>query len=272
VPSNRIIFFDTTLRDGEACLGPGFDLQARVELAHLLAEMKVDVIEAGYPGATEQGFDGVRAVGKSVRGVTIAALCRSSRPDIELTARALEGASKPRIHTYYPTSGSRPEEIIEKSAQAVTWARTFIDDVEFSPMDASRTRPEFLVQVVEAAIQAGAATVSIPDTASSAGPEEFAGLIRRLKDQVPGIERTVLSVHCHDERDLAVENSLAAVSAGARQIECTINGIGERAGNASLEPLVRALRSRPEFSGFYTGVDLSRFPAIQAKVAALPSS
>ncbi len=239
----RIAIFDTTLRDGEQSPGCSMNVQEKLRLARQLDRLGVDVIEAGFPIASEGDFEAVQAIAASVRRPIIAGLARARREDIERAWQALRHAARPRIHVFLATSEihlryklkiSR-EECLAQAQDAIRFAKTFCPDVEFSPEDATRTDPEFLCQVVEAVIQAGATTVNIPDTVGYSTPEEFGGLIRTLRERVRGIEKITISAHCHNDLGLAVANSLAAVAAGARQVECTINGIGERAGNASLE-------------------------------------
>ncbi len=250
----RVKVFDTTLRDGEQSPGCSMNAEEKVRLAHQLDRLGVDVIEAGFPSASEGEFRAVEAVACAVRRPVIAALARSCREDIERAWQALRAAARPRIHTFLATSDihlkcklqiSR-QQCLEQAAEAVRLARSLCPDVEFSPEDATRTDPDFLCEVVEAVIEAGATTVNIPDTVGYTVPSEFAALIERLRARVRGIDRVTISVHCHNDLGLAVANSLAAVAAGARQVECTVNGIGERAGNASLEELVMAMRVRPD--------------------------
>jgi 2-isopropylmalate synthase len=250
-----VIIFDTTLRDGEQSPGCSMARAEKLRVARALAELGVDVIEAGFPAASRGDWDSVNAVAREVQGVTICALARCNREDIELAAKALRDAPRHRLHVFLATSAIHrqyklnmaQDEILRLAVDAVRIARDLCADVEFSPEDASRTELEFLAQVVEAVIAAGATTVNIPDTVGYTVPDEFAELFRYLRKNVRGIERAVLSVHCHDDLGMAVANSLTAVVAGARQIECTINGIGERAGNCSLEEVVMALKTRATF-------------------------
>jgi 2-isopropylmalate synthase len=250
-----IIIFDTTLRDGEQSPGCSMARAEKLRVARALAELGVDVIEAGFPAASRGDWESVNAVAREVQGSVICALARCNREDIELAAKALHDAPRHRLHVFLATSAIHrqyklnmaQEEILHLAVEAVRIARDLCADVEFSPEDASRTELEFLAQVVEAVIDAGATTVNIPDTVGYTVPDEFAELFRYLRKNVRGIERAVLSVHCHDDLGMAVANSLTAVVAGARQIECTINGIGERAGNCSLEEVVMALKTRATF-------------------------
>lgn len=264
--------FDTTLRDGEQSPGCSMNREEKLRLAHQLDRLGVDVIEAGFPVASEGEFRAVEAVAREVRRPVIAALARSCRVDIERAWQALQGAARPRIHCFLATSDihlrhklqiSR-RQCLEQAREAVLIARDLCADVEFSPEDATRTDTDFLCDLVEAVIEAGATAVNIPDTVGYSVPSEFAELIEILRRRVRGIERVTLSAHCHDDLGLAVANSLAAVTAGVRQVECTVNGIGERAGNASLEEFVMAMRVRPDRYPYDTGVVSKQlFPASQ---------
>jgi 2-isopropylmalate synthase len=265
--NNRIVIFDTTLRDGEQCPGASMNLREKLEVARQLARLKVDVIEAGFPVSSDGDFAAVQTIAKEVKGPIIAGLARCVPKDIEAAGAAVQPAGKRgRIHVFLATSkihrefklGKVQHEIIRLATEGVKQARSLVDDVEFSPEDGSRTEPEFLVQVCRAAIDAGATTLNIPDTVGWAIPEQYAAIIGRLYQEIPEFQsgKAVISVHCHNDLGLAVANSLAAVAAGARQIECTINGIGERAGNASLEEIVMALRVRKDhFQGVESGVN-----------------
>src|SRR6202045_3874277 len=266
VNPDRVLIFDTTLRDGEQSPGCSMTRPEKLRVARALAELGVDVIEAGFPAASHGDFDSVQAVAREVQGPIICALARCSFEDIELAARALSEAPRHRIHVFLATSAIHrqyklnmaQEEILRTAVEGVKMAREWCEDVEFSPEDASRTELEFLAQVVEAAIEAGASTVNIPDTVGYTVPDEFAELFRYLRKNVRGIDKIRLSVHCHDDLGMAVANSLTAVVAGARQVECTINGIGERAGNCSLEEVVMALKTRAAFFNVTTGIQTSR--------------
>ena len=258
----RITVFDTTLRDGEQSPGCSMNVQEKVRLGRQLDQLGVDVIEAGFPIASDGDFAAVQAVAAAVPRPMIAALARAARHDIERAAQALQSAIRPRIHVFLATSDihlqhklriSR-QQCLDQAAQSVRLARTFCDDVEFSPEDATRTDPEFLFQVLAAVIQAGATTLNIPDTVGYTVPAEFGDLIRSIRERVPGAENVVISTHCHNDLGLAVANSLAAIANGARQVECTINGIGERAGNASLEEIVMALRVRADRYAYQTSI------------------
>src|SRR5262245_29633518 len=261
-----LIIFDTTLRDGEQSPGCSMPLPEKLRVARALAELGGDVIEAGFPAASRGDWESVNAVAREVQGATICGLARCVREDIELAAQALQPAARHRLHVFLATSAIHrqyklnmaEEQILRTAVDGVKIARDLCEDVEFSPEDASRTELEFLAQVVEAAIDAGATTVNIPDTVGYTVPDEFAELFRYLRKNVRGIERARLSVHCHDDLGMAVANSLTAVVAGARQIECTINGIGERAGNCSLEEVVMAMRTRDAFFNVRTNVQTTR--------------
>jgi 2-isopropylmalate synthase len=263
---DRVLIFDTTLRDGEQSPGCSMTQPEKLRVARALAELGVDVIEAGFPAASRGDFDSVSAVAREVEGPVVCALARCHDEDIELAARALAAAERRRLHVFLATSAIHrqyklnmaQEEILRLAAAGVGRARELCEDVEFSPEDASRTELEFLAQVVEVAIAAGATTVNIPDTVGYTVPDEFAELFRYLRKNVRGIEGVRLSVHCHDDLGMAVANSLTAVVAGARQIECTMNGIGERAGNCSLEEVVMALKTRAAFFNVATAVNTSR--------------
>ena len=248
-----IRIFDTTLRDGEQSPGFSLNLDEKVEMAAQLERLGVDIIEAGFPIASEGDFEAVRAVARQSRKSAVAGLARALKGDIDRAWEALQHAKHPIIHTFIATSDIHlkyklkrtRQQVLEEAAEAVRYARTLCGEVEFSAEDATRTDVDYLCQVVQAAIEAGACTINIPDTVGYAIPDEYAGIIRTLRQRVPGIDKVVLSVHCHNDLGLAVGNSLAAVREGARQIECTINGIGERAGNASMEELVMIFKTRP---------------------------
>jgi 2-isopropylmalate synthase len=258
----RVTIFDTTLRDGEQSPGCSMNVAEKLRLAHQLDRLGVDAIEGGFPVASEGDFAAVEAIALAVRRPIIAGLARACAPDIERAWQALQRAARPRIHVFLATSDihlkyklriSR-QQCLEQASEAVRRARSLADDVEFSPEDATRTDPEFLCKVVEAVVAAGATTVNIPDTVGFTTPVEFGELIRTIRESVPGMEQVTISAHCHDDLGLAVANSLAAVAAGARQVECTINGIGERAGNAALEEIVMAMQVRPDRLAYKTGV------------------
>ncbi len=265
--SDRVYIFDTTLRDGEQSPGASMNREEKLQVARALARLKVDIIEAGFPIASPGDFDAVKAIAEELDGPIVAGLARSLEKDIKAAGNAVKNAKRPRIHVFLATSAIHREfklkkakdEIVRQAVHSVQMAREFCQDIEFSPEDASRTEPEFLCEVVEAVINAGATTVNIPDTVGYAVPEQYGALIHTLKTKVPNIERAVISVHCHNDLGLAVSNSLAGVRNGARQVECTVNGIGERAGNAALEEVVMALRTRQDFySGFHTEIDAKK--------------
>ena len=268
----RITVFDTTLRDGEQSPGCSMNVQEKLRLAHQLDRLGVDVIEAGFPIASDGDFAAVQAIAATVGRPIIAGLARACAPDIERAWQALKGAARPRIHVFLATSDihlkyklriSR-QQCLEQARDAVRLAKSFCEDVEFSPEDATRTDREFLCQILEAVIEAGATTVNIPDTVGYSMPAEFCELIQTIRQRVRGIEKATISAHCHNDLGLAVADSLAAMAAGARQVECTINGIGERAGNASLEEIVMATRVRPDRYAYETGVVSEQlFPASQ---------
>jgi len=266
---NRVLIFDTTLRDGEQSPGCSMTQPEKLRMARALAELGVDVIEAGFPIASRGDWESVHEVAKEVRGPIIAGLARCNREDIDKAWSAVKVAARPRIHVFLATSAIHrehklnmaKEQIIHTAVEGVKYARSLCEDIEFSPEDASRTEPEFLREVVEAVIAAGATTINVPDTVGYTTPEEFFELFTYLKRNVRGAEDVTFSVHCHNDLGMAVANSIAAVRGGARQVECTINGIGERAGNASLEELTMALKVRLGLYGLHTGIDTKRlFP------------
>ncbi len=258
----RILVFDTTLRDGEQSPGASMTAGEKLRMAHEIADLGVDVIEAGFAASSPEDAEAIAQVARDVRGPVVAALARAAASDVEAAARCVGPALRPRIHTFIATSDihlSRKlrigrAECIDRAASAVELARTFVDDVEFSAEDATRSDFDFLCEVVAAAVQAGATTINVPDTVGYALPAEMSRSVRDLLDRVPGLADRIVSVHCHDDLGLAVANSLAAVDAGARQVECTVNGIGERAGNAALEEIVMALRVRSDAGGHDTAV------------------
>jgi 2-isopropylmalate synthase len=262
----KIRIFDTTLRDGEQAPGCSMTLSEKLRVAKALSELKVDIIEAGFPAASPGDFESVKAIAERNFGPVICGLARCNAADIQKVHEAVRYADKHRIHVFVATSAIHrehklkmaKEEIIKSAVGAIKLARELVDDVEFSPEDASRTELGYLAEVVSAAIEAGATTVNIPDTVGYTVPAEFDRLFRYLKEHVARIDDITLSVHCHNDLGMAVANSLAAVSAGARQVECTINGIGERAGNCSLEEVVMAIKTRAEFFNVETGIDTTR--------------
>ncbi|HHX51642.1 MAG TPA: 2-isopropylmalate synthase [Clostridia bacterium] len=275
--SRKIYIFDTTLRDGEQSPGVSLNIQEKLEIAQQLARLNVDVIEAGFPIASPGDFEAVKAVAQRIRGPVIAALARISLKDIDRAWEAVQYAERPRIHTFIATSEihmkyklrmSR-EEVLEAVIQGVKQARGYTDDVEFSTEDGSRTELDFICQVVEAAIDAGASVINIPDTVGYSTPEEFGGFIASIRNRVPNIDRAIISVHCHNDLGMAVANSLAAVQNGAQQVECAVNGIGERAGNTALEEVVMALNTRKDFYGFFTGINMEEIYRTSRLVSSL---
>ncbi|MEK7702733.1 MAG: 2-isopropylmalate synthase [Nitrospirota bacterium] len=260
--SRLIKIFDTTLRDGEQCPGASMNRSEKLTVAKMLARLNVDIIEAGFPFASEDDFEGVKAIAQAIKGPVIAGLARAKEKDIDATWEAVKFAERARIHTFLATSEihmryklkmSR-EEVLSAAVAAVRYARKYTDDIEFSPEDATRSDHDFLCRVIEAVIDAGATTINIPDTVGYAIPAEFGALIRLIRNRVPNMDRAVISVHCHNDLGLAVANSLTAISEGAGQVECTINGIGERAGNASLEEIAMTLRVRKNFFDAETAI------------------
>jgi 2-isopropylmalate synthase len=274
-PPRHVVIFDTTLRDGEQSPGASMNLAEKMEIARALVELGVDVIEAGFPIASPGDFQAVREIARNVRGSTICGLARCRPADIDRAGEALRHAERARIHVFLATSPIHrehklkmtQEEIIRNAVEGVRQARGYCDDVEYSPEDATRTEPDFLCQVVEATIAAGASTINIPDTVGYITPAAMGDLIRTLRNRVPNIDRAVLSVHCHNDLGLAVANSLTAVEAGAGQVECTINGLGERAGNCSLEELVMALRTRGDYYHAGTRIHTQRLVPTSRLVA-----
>ena len=260
--ANRVIVFDTTLRDGEQSPGCSMNLEEKIRVATVLEEMQVDVIEAGFPIASNGDFEAVHEIAKRLQTSAVAGLARATTKDIDRAWEAVKPAKQPRIHIFLSTSPlhmkfklqMEPEQVHQAVIDSISYARNLCDDVEWSPEDGTRTEKDFLCRCVESAIKAGARTINIPDTVGYTVPEEFFALIEMLRNRVPNIDKAVLSVHCHNDLGLAVANSLAAVRAGARQVECTINGIGERAGNAALEEIVMALRVRSDVMPYHTGV------------------
>ena len=274
---NHVKIFDTTLRDGEQSPGASMNLAEKIKIAHALVDLGVDIIEAGFPIASPGDFEAVQEISKQVTDATVCGLARCNEKDVDRAWEALKHALHPRIHVFLATSAIHrefklkmtPDEIIERAVAGVKRAVGYCDDVEFSPEDAARTEPDFLCRVVEAAIAAGATTVNIPDTVGYATPAHMGNVIKTLVDRVPNIKDAVISVHCHNDLGLAVANSLAAVENGAGQIECTINGIGERAGNCSLEEIVMALRTRGDYYDADTKINSQRLVPTSRLVAGI---
>jgi len=264
--NDSVIIFDTTLRDGEQAAGAAMTLDEKLEIARQLERVRVDVIEAGFAASSPGDFLAVQSIAREIRKPIIASLTHANLDAVDRAAEALKDASRPRIHVFISSSDihimhqlrKNRDEVINMAIAAVARAKSYYDDVEFSPMDATRTQPEFLYTLLTEAIKAGATTVNVPDTVGYTIPEEFAGLLDGIKRNVPNIEQAVLSVHCHNDLGLSVSNSLAAVKAGARQVEGCINGLGERAGNTSLEEVIMGLVTRKDFFGVTVGVDTTQ--------------
>lgn len=275
--SDHLIIFDTTLRDGEQSPGASMTREEKVRIARQLERMRVDIIEAGFPAASNGDFESVKAVADTIKDSTICGLARALERDIQRAGEALRGANSSRIHTFIATSPIHmekklrmsPEQVIEQAVKAVTWARQYTDNVEFSPEDAGRSDPDFLCRVLEAVIDAGARTLNIPDTVGYSVPGQFGELIRNLRERIPNSDKAIFSVHCHNDLGLAVANSLSAVLNGARQVECTINGLGERAGNAALEEIVMAVRTRADVFQCTTRIDTTQIVPASRLVASI---
>ena len=275
--ADRVWIFDTTLRDGEQSPGYSMNLDEKLKMAEMLDGMGVDIIEAGFPAASKGDFESVFKVSQQTKNAIVAGLCRTMRKDIEAVIEATKPAKRRRIHTFISTSplhmkhklNMEPTRVLEMIDECVSYARKHCDDVEWSAEDATRTDHDFLCRAVETAIHAGATTVNIPDTVGYTIPDEYFELIKMLKMRVPNIDKAVISTHCHNDLGLAVANSLAGVEAGARQIECTINGIGERAGNASMEEVVMAFRTRHDKLPFETGIDTHKIMAASKMLSAI---
>jgi len=274
---DRLIIFDTTLRDGEQSPGASMTKDEKVRIAKALERLRVDVIEAGFPIASPGDFEAVKAVAESVRDSTICGLARALDKDIDRAGEALKRANSGRIHTFIATSPIHmekklrmtPDQVVEQAVRAVQRARQYTDDIEFSPEDAGRSEIDFLCRILEAVIDAGARTLNIPDTVGYAVPHQFGSLIAQLRERIPNADKAVFSVHCHNDLGLAVANSLAAVRNGARQVECTINGLGERAGNAALEEIVMAVRTRQDHFACDTGIDTTQIVPCSRLVAGI---
>nr|WP_235727449.1 2-isopropylmalate synthase [Kangiella shandongensis] len=260
---DKLVIFDTTLRDGEQSPGASMDKEEKLEIAQQLEKMRVDVIEAGFAVASPGDFEAVKLVADNIKDSTICSLSRAVAKDIEVAGDALKGANSGRIHTFIATSPlhmkyklqMQPDDVIEQAVKSVSLARSLCDDVEFSCEDAGRSDLDFMCRIIEKVIDAGARTINIPDTVGYNMPEQYANTIQQLIERIPNSDKAIFSVHCHNDLGLAVANSLAAVQKGARQVECTINGLGERAGNASLEEVVMAIKTRPDFFDVEVDID-----------------
>lgn len=273
----KVIIFDTTLRDGEQSPGATLNIDEKIEIAKQLAKLGVDVIEAGFPVSSPGDFNAVKQIAQQVKGPVIAGLARAHKKDIDAAWEAVKYADKPRIHTFIATSDihleyklrKTREEVLKIAVEMVSYAKSLCNDIEFSAEDAGRTDPEYLCQVVEAVIDAGATTVNIPDTVGYTVPDEFGALIAYVKNNVPNIDKAIISVHCHNDLGMATANTIAAISNGARQVECTINGLGERAGNCSLEEIAMILKTRKDKMGLYSTIDTTKIYNISRLVSNL---
>ena len=276
-PKDRVLIFDTTLRDGEQCPGATMTFHEKLEVADLLDTMGVDIIEAGFPAASDGDFESVAEIARRSRNAVIAGLARTGLMDIDRCGEAVKFAKRGRIHTFIATSplhmevklGMTPEQVLQASIDAVKRARKYTDDVEWSAEDATRADIDFLCRCVEAAIKAGATTINLPDTVGYTTPQEYRGMFEAIRNRVPNSDKAIFSVHCHDDLGMAVANSLAGVAGGARQIECTINGLGERAGNAALEEIVMAIRTRADVLPYDTGIEATMLNRASKLVSAV---
>ena len=263
---DKLIIFDTTMRDGEQSPGASMTRDEKLRIARQLERMHVDVIEAGFPAASDGDFESVKAVAEAIKDSTVCGLARANERDVRRCGEAVRGAVSSRVHTFIATSPihmekklrMEPTQVIDQAVRAIKWAREYTDNIEFSPEDAGRSDLDFLCRILEQVIKAGATTINVPDTVGYTLPEQFGGLIRNLRERIPNSDKAIWSVHCHNDLGLAVANSLAAVMNGARQVECTINGLGERAGNASLEEVVMAVRTRQDVFTCETGIDATQ--------------
>ncbi|MEI8144510.1 MAG: 2-isopropylmalate synthase, partial [Alphaproteobacteria bacterium] len=281
LPKDRVVIFDTTLRDGEQCPGATMTLDEKLQVADLLDDMGVDIIEAGFPIASNGDFEAVSLISERVKNAVVAGLSRAAFGDIDRAGEAVRKARRPRIHTFLSTSPvhmkhklqKSPDEVLAMISASVSRARNHVDDVEWSAEDATRTEHDFLCRCIEAAIKAGASTINLPDTVGYTAPDEYRAMFRMVRERVPNADKAVFSAHCHNDLGMAVANSVAALEGGARQIECTINGIGERAGNAALEEIVMALKVRGDIFPYETGVKnemLMRASKLVATVTSFP--
>ena len=273
----KLIIFDTTMRDGEQSPGASMTKEEKIRIARQLERMRVDIIEAGFPAASDGDFEAVQAVARVIKDSTVCGLARANETDIRRCGEAVRVARAPRVHTFIATSPihmekklrMEPSQVIEQAVRSVKWAREYTDNVEFSPEDAGRSDLDFLCRILEQVIKAGATTINVPDTVGYTLPEHFGALIRNLRARIPNSDRAVWSVHCHNDLGLAVANSLAAVLNGARQVECTINGLGERAGNAALEEIVMAVRTRQDMFPCDTDIDTTQIVPASRLVAGI---
>ena len=277
--NDRVVIFDTTLRDGEQCPGASMTLEEKLEVAELLDTMGVDIIEAGFPIASNGDFEAVSEIARITTRAVVAGLARAIPADIARAGEAVRHAKRPRIHTFVSTSPihlehqmrKTQEQVLDIVTATVTQARNLVEDVEWSAMDATRTPIEYLVRCVDAAIKAGATTINLPDTVGYATPDEYYEMFRAVRERVPNADKAVFSAHCHDDLGLAVANSLAALKGGARQIECTINGLGERAGNAALEEIVMAIKTRGDILPYATGIEATMLMRASKMISAVTS-
>jgi 2-isopropylmalate synthase len=275
--TDRLIIFDTTMRDGEQSPGASMTREEKLRISQQLERMRVDVMEAGFPAASDGDFESVRAIAQTVKDSIVCGLARANDVDVRRAGEAVKPANAARIHTFIATSPVHmerklrmtPDQVLEQAVDSVKLARSLCEDVEFSPEDAGRSEIDYLCRILEAVIDAGARTINIPDTVGYTVPEQFAAMIRDLRERIPNSDKAVWSVHCHNDLGLAVANSLAAVTAGARQVECTINGLGERAGNASLEEIVMAVRTRQDFFDCDTRIDTTQIVPVSKLVSAI---
>ncbi len=263
---DKLIIFDTTMRDGEQSPGASMTRDEKLRIGRQLERMHVDIIEAGFPAASDGDFESVKAVAEAIKDSTVCGLARANERDVRRCGEAVRGANSPRIHTFIATSPihmekklrMEPTQVVDQAVRAIKWASEYTNNIEFSPEDAGRSDLDFLCRIIEQVIKAGATTINVPDTVGYTMPEQFGALIRNLRERIPNADKAIWSVHCHNDLGLAVANSLAAVANGARQVECTINGLGERAGNASLEEVVMAVRTRQDFFKCDTGIDATQ--------------
>jgi 2-isopropylmalate synthase len=275
--TDRLIIFDTTMRDGEQSPGASMTREEKLRIGKQLERMRVDVIEAGFPAASDGDFESVRAIAQTIKDSVVCGLARASDADVRRAGEAVKPANAARIHTFIATSPVHmerklrmsPDQVLEQAVKSVKLARSLCEDVEFSPEDAGRSEIDYLCRILEAVIDAGARTINIPDTVGYTIPEQFAGMIRDLRERIPNSDKAVWSVHCHNDLGLAVANSLASVMAGARQVECTVNGLGERAGNASLEEIVMAVRTRQDYFDCDTRIDTTQIVPVSKMVSAI---